>query len=128
MTRTAWLTLIALAISIGRAFIDWGFVYPEFGMKEPGAVAATLVGYTVAYGAWIWALLALSRGSRLGLWLALAAVLILSDLFGVATTVALCPTPCGTVYPVGEIWNWLTTLSGIAATVALVRALRMRAG
>jgi hypothetical protein len=32
------------------------------------------------------------------------------------------------VYPVGEIWNWLTTLSGIAATVALVRALRMRAG
>ena len=128
MTLTIRLAVAALAISIGRSFIDWGFVYPEFGMTQPAAVFGTLVGYVLAYGTWVWAVVALARGRRAGMWVALGATLVLSDLLGISTTVALCPTPCGTIYPVAEIWNWLTTVSGIAATVALVRSLRSMQG
>ena len=40
MSATIWLTIVALAIAMGRAFIDWGFVYPEFGMTDPGPLRA----------------------------------------------------------------------------------------
>jgi hypothetical protein len=118
--------LLALAISLGRTLLDWGFVFPEFGFTDPASVLGAMVFYVVIFSSWILALLSISRGGRAGLWVALALTLLLNVGLGLGTTVAFCPTPCRTLWPVGELWNWATTLSGIAATVVIIRSLRTR--
>jgi len=118
--------LLALAISLGRTLLDWGFVFPEFGFTDPASVLGAMVLYVVIFSGWILALLSIARGGRAGLWVALALTLLLNVGLGLGTTVAFCPTPCRTLWPVGELWNWATTLSGIAASVVIVRSLRMR--
>jgi len=118
--------LLALAISLGRTLLDWGFVFPEFGFTDPASVLGAMVFYVVIFSGWILALLSIARGGRAGLWVALALTLLLNVGLGLGTTVAFCPTPCRTLWPVGELWNWATTLSGIAASVVIVRSLRMR--
>lgn len=120
-----WLSLVAFAVGLGRTFIDWGVVYPELGMASTAeAVFPRLVGYTLIFGAWAWALIAMARGQRRGVWVALVLTLLANVGLGVGTTVAFCPTPCQTLWPVGELWNWATTLTGAAAVIAQVRALR----
>jgi hypothetical protein len=118
------LSVLAFAIAIGRTLIDWGFVYPEFGFTDPVSVGMTLVVYTTIFGVWAWSLIGVAAGGRRAAWVALLLTLLLNVLLGISTTVALCPTPCQTVWPVGELWNWATTLSGIAAVIALARHLR----
>ena len=118
--------LLALAISLGRTLLDWGFVFPEFGFTDPASVLGAMVFYVVIFSGWILALLSIARGGRAGLWVALALTLLLNVGLGLGTTVAFCPTPCRTLWPVGELWSWATTLSGIAASVVIVRSLRMR--
>ena len=119
--------LLALAVSLGRTLLDWGFVFPEFGFTDPASVLGAMVFYVVIFSGWILALLSIARGGRAGLWVALALTLLLNVGLGLGTTVAFCPTPCRTLWPVGELWNWATTLSGIAATVVIIRSLRARA-
>jgi hypothetical protein len=118
--------LLALAISLGRTLLDWGFVFPEFGFTDPASVLGAMVFYVVIFSSWILALLSISRGGRAGLWVALGLTLLLNVGLGLGTTVAFCPTPCRTLWPVGELWNWATTLSGIAATLVIIRSLRTR--
>ena len=118
--------LVALAISLGRTLLDWGFVFPEFGFTDPASVLGAMVFYVVIFSGWILALLSIARGGRNGLWVALALTLLLNVGLGLGTTVAFCPTPCRTLWPVGELWNWATTLSGIAATLVIIRSLRTR--
>jgi hypothetical protein len=48
---------------------------------------------------------------------------------GLGTTVAYCPTPCATMWPLLEVANWANTLSGLLAALACGLALRApRAG
>ena len=124
----AWVALLAFAIGLGRTLLDWGFVYPEMGFTDPLAVFATMAFYSALFAVWAWALMALARGARVGAWITLALTLLLNVLLGVGTTVAFCPTPCPTLWPVGEIWNWATTLSGAAAAFLLIRSLRAQGG
>jgi len=124
VSGTLVLALLAFAISIGRTLIDWGFVYPEFGSPEPTSVGLRLVVYSTIFGVWAWALVGLANGSRRSAWVTLALTLLLNVVLGISTTVALCPSPCQTLWPVGELWNWATTLSGLAAVVAIARRLR----
>lgn len=120
-----WLSLLAFAVGIGRTLIDWGVVYPELGMVSDAAgMFPRLVAYSLIFGVWAWALTAMARGQRRGVWVALVLTLIANVGLGVGTTVAFCPTPCQTLWPIGELWNWATTLTGAAAAVAQVRALR----
>jgi len=120
-----WLSLLAFAVGLGRAFIDWGVVYPELGpVNDVGRVFPRLVAYSLLFGAWAWALIAITRGRRRGIWVALVLTLLANVGLGLGTTVAFCPTPCQTLWPVGELWNWATTLTGVAAVIAQVRALR----
>ena len=118
--------LLALAVSLGRALLDWGFVFPEFGFTDPVSVLAAMVFYVVIFSAWILGLLSIARGGRAGLWVALGLTLLLNVGLGLGTTLAFCPTPCRTLWPVGELWNWATTLSGIVASIPIMRALRSR--
>lgn len=121
-------SLLALAISLGRTLIDWGFVFPELGLIDPLGVFVTLVFYVAIFTGWIVAILGIAAGRRAGLWASLGFTLVLNVALGLGTTLAFCPTPCATLYPVGELWNWATTLSGIAAAVVIVRALRSSGG
>jgi hypothetical protein len=121
-----WFALLALAISLGRTLLDWGFVFPEFGFTDPASVLAAMVLYVAIFSGWILALLSIARGSRVGLWVALGLTLLLNVGLGLGTTIAFCPTPCRTLWPVGELWNWATTFSGIIASVLIIRALRSR--
>ncbi len=123
-----WLSLLAFAVGLGRAFLDLGVVYPEVGlMTNPGSVFATMAALFVIYGAWAWALIPMAGARRLGLWVALVITLLASVGLGLGTTLAFCPTPCQTLWPIAEIWNWATTLTGVAAVVVQLRALRARA-
>ena len=120
-----WLSLLAFAVALGRALIDWGIVYPELGMvTDAPSVLPMLVVYSLIFGAWAWGLTALARGQRRGLWVALVLTLLANVGLGLGTTLAFCPTPCQTLWPIGELWNWATTLTGAAAAVAQVGALR----
>ena len=122
-----WLSLLAFAVSLGRSLIDWGIVYPEFGMvSDATSVFAMLVGYSLIFGTWAWALIAMSRGQRRGVWVAFVLTLLANLGLGLGTTFAFCPTPCQTLWPVGELWNWATTFTGAAAVIAQVGALRSR--
>ena len=122
-----WLSLLAFAVALGRTFIDWGIVYPELGMVTSAAgVLPLLAGYSLVFGAWAWALISMARGQRRGVWVALVLTLLLNVGLGLGTTVAFCPTPCQTLWPIGELWNWATTLTGAAAVIAQGRALRSR--
>lgn len=44
-------------------------------------------------------------------------------LFGLATVISFCPSPCQTAWPVGEIAIWSNLLVGISATVVVARNL-----
>jgi uncharacterized protein involved in cysteine biosynthesis len=82
-----------------------------------------MVLYVAIFSGWILALLSIARGGRAGLWVALGLTLLLNVGLGLGTTLAFCPTPCRTLWPVGELWNWATTLSGIVASILIIRAL-----
>jgi hypothetical protein len=117
-------SVLAFAIAIGRTLIDWGFVYPVFGFTDPAPVGLTLVVYATIFGVWAWSLVGVANRHRRSAWVALGLTLLLNVFLGLSTTLALCPTPCQTLWPVAEVWNWATTVSGIAAVVALARQLR----
>ena len=124
-----WLSLLAFTVGLGRSYIDWGIVYPEFGpMTDAARVFPMLLLYSLIFGVWAWALLAMARGERRGVWIALVLTLLANVGLGVGTTVAFCPTPCQTLWPIGELWNWATTLTGLAAAVAQIRVLRSETG
>ena len=123
-----WLSLLAFAVGLGRSLIDWGIVYPELGMvSDTTSVFAMLVGYSFLFASWAWALIAMAGGQRRGVWVALVLTLVANVGLGLGTTFAWCPTPCQTLWPVAEIWNWATTLTGVAAVIAHVGALRSKA-
>ena len=96
-------------------------------VSDATSVFLMLVGYSLIFGTWAWALIALARGQRRGVWVALVLTLLANLGLGLGTTFAFCPTPCQTLWPVGELWNWATTLTGAAAVIAQVGALRSRA-
>ncbi|MDP9281064.1 MAG: hypothetical protein M3P38_03075 [Chloroflexota bacterium] len=120
-----WPSLLAFVVGLGRTFIDWGIVYPELGLMSDAASAfPTLVAYSLVFGVWAWALIAMARGQRRGVWVALVLTLLANVGLGLGTTFAFCPTPCQTLWPIGELWNWATTLTGAGAVIAQVSALR----
>ena len=123
-----WLSLLAFTIGLGRSLLDWGVVYPDLNPSPDAAtLAPRLIIYTALFGLWAWALIAIALGRKRGLWVALVLTVLANVAIGVGTTVAFCPTPCQTLWPLAEIWNWATTLTGVAAVIAQVRALRSSA-
>ncbi|MBK9121706.1 MAG: hypothetical protein IPM16_01105 [Chloroflexi bacterium] len=113
------LSAAALLSCLGRTFLDYGYVFPEFGVTMPALLPITLALLGI-YGAWIWALLASARGIRAGLAL-LTGFNLIVVLFGVSTMTTLCPLPCGTVYPLSDILIWANVGLGTLATLAVAR-------
>lgn len=74
---------------------------------------------------WIWALLAASHTGRRAMY-ALLFYDALVVLFGVVTLVSLCPSPCRTAWPMGEIVISSNLVVGLPAIVAVVSSLRRK--
>jgi hypothetical protein len=119
-TNTIWTTALvvsglALLSFLTRTLIDYRFVFAElgFGERELGFATLFTLGF---YGGWIAALVAASHAGRKAMVVLMAygAVLIA---FGLFTMTTLCPSPCRTFWPVGEIAIWSNVLIGGAATV-----------
>jgi hypothetical protein len=115
------LSAAALLSFLARAFIDYRFVYDELGFSTTSLGLVTLFNLAFFAG-WIWALVSASHGARRAMFVLLAygAILVL---FGLATLISLCPSPCRTGWPVGEVTIWSNLLVGIPATVVVARHL-----
>lgn len=112
------LSVISLLIFLGRAFIDFYYVYGEFGIGV-GMVTLAILANAALFGGWIWSLLTAVQGRRRGV-----AALLGFDLFfllvvAVGTLVAYCPSPCPTAWPLGEIANWVSLVIGLLTAVSL---------
>src|SRR4030095_1512811 len=114
---TAALTLSAAALLsfLARTFVDYRLVYAELGL-DVGALAFAILIHLALFGGWIWALLAASHARRRPMYVLLGYdVLVVA--FGLYTMTTLCPSPCRTGWPVGEVTIWSNLLIGVPAAV-----------
>ncbi len=127
--KRIWLFAIGFSYAgllamLARTFLDYQYVYAEMGMNAVTSGLATLVNLAI-FGGWIYALYAsaarFSRGAMIANLFFNALLLI----FGLSTVISLCPSPCPTGWPVGEIIIWSNILIGIPAVIlATVAVLR----
>lgn len=110
---------LAFLLFLARSWLDWRFVFPEFMADSdiPSALGM-LAFYVVVSAAWIWTLVAIGRERRAGATAALALSLLLLVIGGVATLVSLCPSPCGTAWPLMETANWLGIVVGMLSVAS----------
>jgi hypothetical protein len=118
-TSTIWtaaliLSGLALLSFLSRTLIDYRFVFAELGFGERELGYVTLFTL-VFYGGWIGALVAASHAGRKAMVVLMAYGAVLIAL-GLYTMTTLCPSPCRTFWPVGEIAIWSNVLIGVAAT------------
>lgn len=121
------LTVISLLVFLGRAFIDFYFVFGEFGLSL-GMVTVAILVYLALFGGWIWALLAAVKGSSRGVAALFGFNLFFLLFIAVGTLVSYCPSPCSTAWPLGEITNWLSLVVGLLVAIALGFQLREKTG
>jgi hypothetical protein len=116
-TPTAALMLsgAALLSFLARTFVDYRFVYAELGF-DVRTVGFSILLHLALLGSWIWALVAASHARRRGMYVLLAYNVLVAA-FGLYTMTKLCPSPCRTGWPVGEITIWSNLLIGLTAAL-----------
>lgn len=117
-TAASW---VAVLVFVLRGFVDWRYVNGEF-LPDVTSTAAAIGGYAVVLAAWAWAVLRLDGGGRRARWVALGCTVAFGLGMAVGTTVAFCPTPCGTAWPLMEAFNWAQFATSLVAATLLVRA------
>lgn len=114
---------LALLSFLGRTFIDYGYVFPEYKLGMPDLLPVTLV-VLAFYGGWLLALMSAARGSRRG-WIIVQVYNGFLLIFGLSTlATSLCPSPCGTAWPLGEMLIWSNLLIGVVALLVVVLQFR----
>lgn len=122
-TAAVILSAIALLSFLARTFVDYRFVYAELGF-DTNALGFMILVHIAYVGGCIWALVAAWRGRR-ALYVLLAYNIILL-VWASYTLTALCPSPCRTGWPVGEITIWSNVLIGIPAVLLVALSLFRR--
>ena len=121
------LSVITLVTGLGLLILVAAYV-PEFDsfipMNQPGNTALSMLLVMGTFGAWIWALLAGVRGSRLGLIVAVIFNLLLSLGWSLQVVLVLCPTPCSIVWPIEDGIAWSNLIIGVVASIVLGLQLR----
>jgi len=110
--------VISLLVFLGRAFIDFYYVFGEFGLGV-GKVGGAILFYLVLFGGWIWSLLSAVQGSGRGLIAVFGFNLFFLLFIAVGTLVSYCPSPCRTGWPLGEIAIWASLAAGLVAAFSL---------
>jgi hypothetical protein len=119
------LSVVAFVAMLGRSIGDARYVLTEdLRSSGPNMVGLWILAYSAFFAGWLWSLLAAARGSRGGLVALLAFSLLLPFGLGLSTLLWWCPSPCRTGWPVMEISNWFTLISGVIAAVAVAVQLR----
>jgi hypothetical protein len=104
---------LAFLLFLARSWLDWRFVFNEFmGDSDVGTAFGALAFYVLVSAAWIATLVAIGRQRRGGAVAALVLAFLLLVVGGIATLVSLCPSPCGTAWPLMEAANWLGIVIG----------------
>lgn len=111
------LSVLSLLIFLGRTFIDFYYVYQEFGLSV-GMVGLVTVINLALFGGWLWGLLSAVQGSRRALAITFGFNLFFLLFIAVGTLVSYCPSPCRTGWPLGEIFIWLSLIIGLLASFA----------
>jgi hypothetical protein len=112
------LAVISYLVFLGRAFIDFYYVFEEFGLSV-GMVGGAILIHLALFGGWIWGLLSAVQGSRRGVIAVFGFNLFFLLFIAVGTLVSYCPSPCSTGWPLGEIANWASLVAGLVAAIAL---------
>ena len=112
------LALVSLLVFLGRTFIDFYYVYGEFGLSV-GMISGTTLVHMLLFGGWIWSLLSTVQGSRRGLIAVFGFNLFFFLFIAVGTLVSYCPSPCQTAWPLGEIAIWTSLITGLLASISL---------
>jgi len=120
-TAAVFLSAASLLSFLARTFLDYGFVYQELSLTTASLAVVTLFNLAFIAG-WIWALVSVSHSSRRAMF-ALLVYDALLVLFGLATLISFCPSPCQTAWPVGEVAIWSNLLLGVPATFMVARSL-----
>ncbi|RME11094.1 MAG: hypothetical protein D6802_07660 [Ardenticatenia bacterium] len=123
---TVTTSLLALLVFLGRAFIDYHYVYSEFGLGM-GTLTFSMLLNLALFGGWIWGLLKMVQGSHRGIKAVLGFNVFFLLVVAVGTLVAYCPSPCQTAWPLAEIANWLSLFLGLLATTSAAAYLARRA-
>jgi hypothetical protein len=88
---------LAFLLFLARGWLDWRFVFREFTADtDTTTTFITILFYTAVCAAWI---LALVVG-------------------GIGTFAALCPSSCGTAWPLMEATHWLGLAVGVLAVAS----------
>jgi hypothetical protein len=120
-TKKLWLYAVGFSYAgllamLARTFLDYQYVYEGLGLTAVTSGLATLVNLAM-FGGWIYALYAsaarFSRGAMIANFVFNGLLLV----FGLSTIVTLCPSPCPTGWPVGEIIIWSNIVIGIPAVI-----------
>jgi hypothetical protein len=110
------LSYAGLLAMLARTFLDYQYVYNEMGFSVITSGFATLINLAM-FGGWIYALHAaavrFSRGAMVANMVFNALLLV----FALSTVITLCPSPCPTGWPVGEIIIWANIIIGIPAVI-----------
>lgn len=118
------LSAAALLSLLARTFVDYRFVYDELGF-DGGALGFAILMHLAVFGSWIWALVAGSHARRWAMYVLLGYDLLVA-VFGLYTMTTLCPSPCRTGWPVGEITIWSNLVVGVPAALLAAMSLFRR--
>ena len=116
---TVVLSSLSLLLILERILLDFRYVAVEMeaSLDYMPFTLPYMVFAFVIIGGWIWALLAVVKGSR-GSLIGLVAFNALNLFFSVSTMTTLCPLPCGTAWPVTDILVILQLVISIAAILS----------
>lgn len=112
------LSMISLLVFLGRTFFDFYYVYTEFSLNL-GIVAVAILINMILFSGWIWSLISSAKFSRRGMVANFVINLFFLVVIGLGTLVSYCPSPCGTAWPLGEIFAWASLIFGMVAAFAV---------
>jgi hypothetical protein len=111
------LSMISLLVFLARTFFDFYYVYTEFNLSL-GMTAAAILINTLLFSGWIWSQISAAKNNRRGLISIFVFNLFFLVVVAVGTLVSFCPSPCGTAWPMGEIFIWASLVFGMIAAFA----------
>jgi hypothetical protein len=121
------LASLAYLSGIARLMLEVRFVTEIMNAMpadQPAQVALIMLPIVLLFGGWLWALLSASHNHRRGLVGLLVFSLLLALGWGLGTAISFCPTPCATVWPLGDIIVWANIIIGAIAALAITIYLR----
>lgn len=119
--KSSVLVIIALSLLsfIARALLDWRYVFPFFLELSPQDELISGLIYFLIILSVIAASLNISIPKKWPLFTLMAFHLIQFILLGMVSSLALCPSPCPTIWPIGEIIIWSSTVTGALGILSL---------